>query len=82
MRSAKWTQAAGAKKLSTADKVALTYFELQVAGHKTSIKQTKNEIANGNRYNIQSYAHYMYLPVAKHHLMMTEKDLKNFYAKH
>lgn len=76
------TQAAGAKELSTASRVALTYFKLQIAGHKTSIDQTKNEVANGHRYNIQAYAHYTYLPVAKHHLMMTRKDLTNFYANH
>ncbi|WP_375485406.1 DUF4142 domain-containing protein [uncultured Jatrophihabitans sp.] len=68
-------QRAAAAKEKSARRPALTYFKLQVAGHKQSIAQTKYEIKHGSRPNVVAYARY-YLPVAQKHLRMAEADLK------
>ncbi|WP_375498268.1 DUF4142 domain-containing protein [uncultured Jatrophihabitans sp.] len=66
--------AAAATEL-TAKRPALTYFELQVAGHEQSIAQTKYEIKRGSKANVVAYAKY-YLPVAEMHLTMSKAYLK------
>ena len=65
-----------AAALRTAKRPALTYFQDQVAGHKTSIAQTKAEIKHGSKPDVVRYAKY-YLPIAQMHLRMSERDLRH-----
>jgi putative membrane protein len=48
------------------------YDQLQIAGHKQSISQTRTEITKGSSAPVVSFAKH-YLPVAQMHLKMAER---------
>ena len=70
-----------AAQLKTAPRVNYRYFVDQVAGHKTSIAQTKSELKSGSKSNVLHYARY-YLPVAQMHLTMSKNDLARWHRYH
>jgi putative membrane protein len=68
------SQRAAAKELKSLSgrRFNLTWDNIQIAGHKLSIRQTKKEIANGSARPVVRFARD-YLPIAKMHLRMAEK---------
>jgi putative membrane protein len=74
-------QQKAAAQVKSADHVAYRYFVVQVAGHKQSIAATRTEIARGSDPAVVKYAK-SYLPVAKKHLAMAEKDLTAWKQHH
>jgi putative membrane protein len=53
-------------------KFNLAWDNVQIAGHKLSISQTKTEIAKGSARRVVRFARH-YLPIAKMHLRMAER---------